>query len=277
MKVTVYTSHIDIHNLCLSKMYEGCPFEKEVRKPEDYEPSDIAVIFGIRKDAVPASWQRGEIFRRQWEAGKTTVVLDSGYVKRGDHENAYHMVGVNGLNNRADFRNEGSPPDRWERLGVDLQPWKDGEHILICGQVPWDASCQHVPNQKWCQDAVYELQRFTKRPIRYRPHPKALEHCPPIRGAEYSLRPTLREDLKDCWAVVTFNSNSSVDAVIQGVPVFTFDEGAMAKEVSLSDFSRIETPWMPDRAQWAADLAYTQWTPDEMGEGLPWAHLFGSS
>jgi len=36
----------------------------------------------------------------------------------------------------------------------------------------------------------------------------------------------------------------------------------------------IERPRTPDRAQWACDLAYCQWQPQEMAEGMAWRHLF---
>jgi hypothetical protein len=52
------------------------------------------------------------------------------------------------------------------------------------------------------------------------------------------------------------------------------DPGSMAWDVTEHDLSRIEFPIKPDRDQWAANLAYTQWTMDEMARGWAWAHLF---
>ena len=33
-------------------------------------------------------------------------------------------------------------------------------------------------------------------------------------------------------------------------------------------------PKYPDRKQWAYDLAYAQWTPEEMAKGSAWRNLF---
>jgi hypothetical protein len=82
------------------------------------------------------------------------------------------------------------------------------------------------------------------------------------------------EDLQGAHAVVTFNSNTGVDAVIAGVPIFTIDRGSMAWEVSDHDLSEIEKPNLYDREQWAHNLAYTQWTMAEMAGGWAWSHLF---
>jgi hypothetical protein len=72
---------------------------------------------------------------------------------------------------------------------------------------------------------------------------------------------------------VTYNSNTAVDAAIQGYPVFALDRGSMAWAVAGHDLAEIDSPSKPDRTQWAADLAYSQWKPAEMAEGLTWRHL----
>jgi hypothetical protein len=72
---------------------------------------------------------------------------------------------------------------------------------------------------------------------------------------------------------VTFNSNSAVDAVLAGVPAYVEDEGGMAFDVASHTVGEIHRP---DRAQWAHDLAYCQWTVDEMASGATWEHLWHS-
>ena len=74
-----------------------------------------------------------------------------------------------------------------------------------------------------------------------------------------------------------YHGQAAVEAAIEGIPVFTFDRLAMSLPVANLGLTGIkeviEHPAMPDRQQWARDLAYTQWTLQEMGEGLPWEHL----
>ena len=272
--IRFYVSGNAIHDRCILSLFDGCPEEKRVDHIRDYRPSDVAVIFGSYKRVIPASWPRGVVLRAQRERGRKTVIIDSGYVRRGDDTASYYSVGINGLNGRANFRNDTMPGDRWEALGVDLKPWRhDGRHILVCGQVPWDAAVQHVDINAWCAEAVAQIKRQTNTPIIYRPHPKALGASPPIPGTAFS-EAALQSDLVNCQAVITFNSNAAVDALIDGVPVFAFDRGSMAHPIANENWLDLTNPICPGRSQWAADLAYCQWTQNEMENGRTWAHLF---
>jgi hypothetical protein len=282
VKVHVYlTGHNPVHDAVLTAFYQGVDLSTgntvqllDVHKPL---PCDVAVVFGIRKEKVPISYPRGEVIRRQREAGKPVVVLETGYVKRGDGPEAYYAAGLNGLNGRADFRNKGRASDRWDQLGVSLTPWSQhGIHILVCGQVPWDASVQHIDYCGWVRQTIAKLNAYTSRHIVFRPHPMAANfNFGPLHGAQISPpgRP-FEEDLRGCHTVVTFNSNAAVDAVIAGIPAIAMDPGSMAWDVTEHDLSRIEFPIKPDRDQWAANLAYSQWTQQEMAQGWAWAHLF---
>jgi hypothetical protein len=163
-------------------------------------------------------------------------------------------------------------PERWKKLGAQLVPYSRGDKIILCGQVPWDASVDHVDHKAWLIETAQKLKAMTTRPIVFRPHPLAIQALPAIRGLEYSVRP-LTEDLKDAHCVVTFNSNSAVEALIAGKPVFAFDEGSMVWEVANRSLSYLEEPTHLGREQWANNLAFAQWTPAEMAEGKAWAHL----
>jgi len=271
MKVIVYVSDDQLHNRCLEAMAWGCPFDVSLRHVTDYKPSDVAVVFGVYKSKVATSYPRGEVIRRQREAGKDVVVIDSGYLKRGGGADSYYMVGLNGLNGRADFRNKNMPYDRFKALGIEVKPRQEGKHILLCGQVPWDASVDHIDMAAWLDNAVAEINRVTDRPIVFRPHPKYPNAI--VGGCAHSME-SLEDDLKNCHAVVTFSSNTAVEAAIQGIPVFAFDEGSMALPVANTKWAKLKDPCLPDRTQWLNNLAYCQWTPEEMSKGLPWKHLF---
>jgi len=252
-----------VHDTVLLAFYDGCAAPKKLCTDWHYEPSDIAVVFGVYKSKVPISFPRGAVMAEQRKLKLDVIVLETGYINRGDGEQHHYAAGFNGLNGRADFRNEDSPWDRAAKLGVALRPWRrDGKHILLCGQVPWDASVDHINFENWLTITRDTLRSVTDRPIRFRPHPQ-------IAKPDMSLE----EDLEDCWAVVTFNSNTAVDAAIRGIPVFAADRGSMAYAISNKDISQIERPHTPEREQWLNNLAYSQWTPQEMREGLTWQHL----
>ena len=265
MKVGIFTpgERDPHHDKVLTAFAEGVRETGDecfMRPVQEYADCDVAVVFGVRKKAVPFSHHRGEIIDRHKKKNKPVIVIDSGYVKRND----YFMVGLNGLNGRADFKNGSRPSDRWEALEIELKPYrKDGDHILVCGQIPWDASVQDFDHAQWCLDVMEDLRARTKRPIRFRPHPII---------ATYPL-PPLERDMQDAFAVVTFSSNSAVDAVIEGVPVFALDRGSMAWHVANTSLQWIDMPRKAPREAWACNLAYAQWNLEEMREGKPWRHL----
>lgn len=269
--VNFYLSGNEVHDRVIQAFYDGCPEEKKLILDYQYKESDIAVVFGVYKSKVPISWPRGRVMDKQKAAGKNTIVLETGYIHRGDDWNHYYAAGFNGLNGRADFKNKNSPSDRFEKLGITQQPWRQtGDRIILCGQVPQDASVDHIDILKWLHYARNQIKGISKKEIVFRPHPYA--KIPPINGCDYSKKP-LHVDLENAWACVTFNSNSAVEAVIGGIPSFSFDEGSMAYEVTDHEFDYVDAPHTPDRQQWLNDLAYCQWTPGEMSSGEAWRHL----
>ncbi len=268
--IRVYLSGNPVHDMVLRSFAEGC--NGELVEGWEYKPSEVAVIFGVYKSKVPISFPRGQIFQRQRAKNLDVVVLETGYINRGDGENHHYAAGFNGLNGRADFKNKAMPSVRAEKLVVELKPYREGESVVLCAQVPWDASVEGTDHLAWIDYTVERLRSFTKRPIVFRPHPKALSAYRPIHGVKVSTVP-FAEDLKNAHAVVTYSSNSGVEALLDGVPAFVSDRGSMCWEVANRSLVSVDVPNKPDRSQWLNDLAYCQWTPEEMRSGEAWAHL----
>lgn len=269
MSVNVYLSGDPVHDRVLHAFAHGVPQPVTLRDVHDYAPSDVAVVFGVRKKAVPFSEHRGRVIQEQKLRGATTVILETGYIDRGDGPDNYYAAGLNGLNGRADFKNHMMGPERWR---WNLKEPSIGEEILLCGQVPWDASCEFEDMPKWLRTMAEVIRMHTERPITFRPHP--LCKLGPVPGCLYS-NSTLSEDLERAHAVVTFNSNTAVDSLLAGKPVFAGDVGSMAWSIANRTLDGLDKWTCPDRTQWAYDLSYAQWTLDEMRRGLAWLHLFG--
>jgi len=279
MKVGVYLpGNNDEHCKVLEAFHEGLlntGFDSCLYDVEDYKSDlDLAVVFGVGKHAVPYSMHRGNIIKEQKAQGKNTVVLEKGYIKR-DH---YYSAGLNGLNANADFNNKLSIGDRWEKLDVKLEPWRIRQKgpILLCAQVPWDASVQHTNHIEWCAQTVAWLHSM-KLEVIFRPHPLALTATPAMLGTIES-RGTLEEEFKRARAVITFNSNSGVDALLAGVPAFCADAGSMIYDYTPRATSNaLISNAIMDRQQFAYDIAYAQWNLEEMQQGLPAKHLLGEA
>lgn len=268
--IRVYLSGDPVHDRVLKAFYDGCPAEKQLAQVTDYEPSDVAVIFGVYKSKVPRSYPRGAVFRQQRSKNLDVIVLETGYINRGDGENHHYAAGFNGLNGRADFRNRNMPDDRARLLAVELRPWRQGSKILLCGQVPWDASVEGTNHYQWIQNTAAEIRRRSAKLLVFRPHPMA--PLAPLDGIEYSTAP-LKTDLVDAHCVVTFNSNSAVEAFLAGVPAFACDEGSMAWSICNRSLDDLSNPKKAERQGWLNDLAYAQWSLSEFRSGQAWAHL----
>lgn len=262
VRVSFYLSGNPVHDRVVKALYDGCPEEKTLIEGFRYVPADVGVVFGVYKSRVPVSWPRGEVFRKHRADGADVVVLETGYINRGDGDYHHYAAGFNGLNGRADFKNKKSSAARLSLLDVKIKPWHSGENVILCRQVPWDASVDHIDFNRWAEQA-YDGLKMCGWNVIVKEHPCIDKNSPP-----------LSELLPNAHAVVTFNSNSAVEAAIDGVPVFAFDEGSMAWEIANKDFRKLPNPDKPDRTQWLQDLAYCQWTPEEMSKGLTWSHLF---
>ena len=232
---------------------------KRDTRHHDYPvPCKTAVVWGMRHPAV---------FAAQQKAGADVLVLERGYM--GDRQR-WTSAGFNGLNGRADFRNAGSPADRWEKHHRHLeQPWKDGgDYVLILGQVAGDAATTGLN-----LDALYTEWAETAKgrwnlPVVFRPHPLARQVAPPGTVLQSG---TLAEALAGAKVALTWNSTSGVEAVLAGVPTFALDRGSMVWPVSAH---HLDSPlFAGDRSGWAHDLAHAQWTLAEFASGEAWSHL----
>jgi hypothetical protein len=212
---------------------------------------------------------------------KPVIVLEVGGIQRG----TTWKVGLNGINRDAYFGPDSNDDTRVLSLGLTLKPWRtQGEHILLCAQ--HDKSLQWVgmPVQsKWVIEAITTLQAYSKRPIIFRPHPRC-----PLPNIEHEFKNVYREQPKklsgtyddfdmqfnNAHATLSYSSNPGVHSIINGIPAFV-GTASLAYDASNDiDFLHdIEQPLMPDRQQWLNDYAHTEYTLEEISQGIPLKHL----
>ena len=215
------------------------------------------------KHVVCWGWRLGTRLR---QLGHEVLVMERGYV--GDRF-SYSSLGWNGLNGCADFPEY--PADNGERfaqLGVEIKPWKTGgDYALILGQVPRDASLKGLDMLPFYEEWARQVKDKFGLPVRFRQHPEVTKRGvnQSVCGAERSTG-TLGEDLSHAALCLTYNSNSSVDSVLAGVPTFVADRGSMAWDVCSH---RIGERATPAREVWVHKLAWTQWTIKEIASGFP--------
>lgn len=209
-----------------------------------------------------------EILESAIRQGRTWWYIDRGYFRASHDVNygGYFRVTRNALQHDGVAGNV--DPARWRALQLGLQDWRtSGTHILVCPPGRVFASLSGFSADAWLRETLATLRAHTDRPVRVREKP---QHAATQRNV------ALRDDLQDCWALVTHSSNAAVEAVRQGVPVIcTAQCGASA--VGTTDLTHIESPPTPDdRDTWAAVLANNQWTLAEFESGLAWEMLNGT-
>lgn len=272
-----------VHKQILKSFYNGISTEKKLLPLEKgYLPCDIAVTFGITKSNNRGSLV-GEIFRKH---KGINIVVERGFLKRDQ----YYMVGRGGLNGRANYFNKNSPPDRFSKLEVEIKPWKCSEikKAVVCFQVPWDSSVQHTDYYGWCSWILDELGKFPLVHVDVSIHPcilgnrgkggrpQALRKYDQIISGRKNIRRAdinIFKDIQNYDVLLAFNSNSNVEATIEGIPNFAFDEGSMCWSICNKNIEILLSPNKPNREQWAYNLAYTQWNEEEINSGECWNFL----
>lgn len=212
---------------------------------------------------------------------KPVVVMEVGGLKR----NTTWKMGINGINRDADFANQTFDNKRWPLFNIEMKPWKQtGNVIIICGQ--HDTSQQWKKNPRmsnWIEQQIKEIRKYSQKPILIRPHPRNNFDFDEKKYTNVRIKKPQRDwttyddtdfkkTLKSTWSVVNHSSNPAIESVINGIPVFV-SESSLCYDVGNANLSNIEKPAMPSRLNWANKLSYTEWTTQEIRDGLPWSRI----
>ena len=286
-RVSVYFSpeewSSDTHSKRLNSFVDGLSSDYEYKMIPyytDYKKTEYIVIHGWKKIYDPGQYR--EYLIDSHNNLETTIVLENCYLPSLESERYnYTAVGIGNFNGRANFKNDDSPSDRFEMLNIEFNnshDWRRTDKILIIGQYPNDAQLyKKIIFQEWLDNTYNTLIKYTDKSIYFRPHPwwENTLVCPEgCKLTDSSI--DINQELKNYYAVITYNSNTATECVINSIPVFSFDRYSMAYDLSYHDLSQIENLNDyndQDRLQWLYNLAYSQWTLDEMKQGLPHKHL----
>ena len=238
--------------------------------------ADVNVIWSVL-------WN-GRMARNEavWNQDKPTIVLEVGGIKRG----TTWKVGLNGINRDAYFGDYmGHDNSRSDLLKLEVTPWRsDGEYILICGQHDKSLQWKNMPRMSnWFLNTYDEIRKHTDRPIIFRPHPRCrLPHIE--RGLKHVYRQEPQHvsgtyddfdmQFNNIWATISYSSNPGIHSCIAGVPSFVGNSSLAYPVANDIDFlHNIEQPVMPDRTEWLNNYAYTEYTVDEIAQGIPLKRL----
>lgn len=248
--------------------------EIEVIRTEKYVPCDVAIRWGISNEKPRTRYRA--IIDEQHKGPLGIVEL--GWL--GDRRDTYFQFGFGGISGNAKYYYPSKKImyKRLQNLGLFfVNPTEvESGYILICGQVPWDTSVMHIDYRKWIKSMIVAISYFTDIPIRFRPHPLARNSVDLRKYPKVTISPpeaTLAEDLTNAKCMVTYNSNSAVEALMYGVPTLTFHKGSMVYDITYHDFRDIHNLTFPSRGtilQRYAEIASSQWTREEFEKNIPW-------
>jgi len=244
------------------------------------------VVYNDLNSDVDVIWSvlfNGRMSRNKtiWENKKPTIVLEVGGINRG----VTWKVGLNGINRDAYFGDKDNDRSRADGLGLVCKPWRsNGDFILICGQHDKSLQWQGMPRMSdWFMQTYREIRKHTDRPIVFRPHPRCrLAHI------ELGLKHVYRQEPKhvngtydsfdmgfdNIHCTISYSSNPGIHSVIEGVPAFVSTHSLAYDVANDIDFLHdIENPLIPDRTQWLNDYAHTEYTIEEISQGLPLKNL----
>lgn len=238
---------------------------------------DVDVIWSVLWSGRMASNEN--IWKQAVQQSKPIIVLEVGGISRG----TTWKVGLNGINRDAYFGPSSTDSNRANSLNIKLKDWNyNGEYILLCGQ--HDKSLQWAgmpPMSQWVHDTITFIRAQTKRPIIFRPHPRCR-----LEAIEKDFKDVIRQeprqllgsyddfDMKfdNIWATISWSSNPGIHSIINGVPAFT-GPSSLAFDVAEQNFRNIENPLYTDRTKWLNDYAWTEFTLEEISQGIPLKRL----
>jgi hypothetical protein len=169
------------------------------------------------------------------------------------------------------------PDDRFKKsFPWPIKPWnKKGKNIIVCP--PSNAIKEFFGVHDWLDNTMATLKASTDRPIIIKN-----KGYNPIMGYDKdggmtvtgkdNTAPSGPIDWDDAFAIVTYNSNISLEATTRGIPCFTDEHNACAP-ISETNIAKIETPKYIDREPLYHSMAYGQFTAEEVSNGYAWKVL----
>lgn len=241
-----------------------------------HDAEDVAVIWSVLWAGRMRANQ--QVYAAARAQDKPVLIVEVGNLNRG----RTWRLSCNNINAQGIFGNDRDlDATRPAKLGVALRPIPDtrrGEILIAC-QHQDSLQWQGMPAMKdWVAEIIDKVKQHTHRRIIVRYHPRS--SFPFKQSGIVIERPIKLAGTYDDFdifynyhCVINHNSGPAVQASINGVPVLC-DSTSLAAPVSIS-WADLDRPYVPDREQWLIKLSHTEWTVEEIAQGIPVARLFG--
>ena len=228
-----------------------------------------SVLWAGRMAANQAVWSH---YRSR---GRPVVVIDVGALYRGET----WKIAINNITADGYYgHTENLDYNRPRKLGISLAiNLTCNPRIVIAAQHARSLQVTGLVSMEgWVIQQVEQLRTVTDRPIVVRPHPRSpldwagLVHLPRDVIIEQPVKIVDTYDSYnlafDCHAMVNHNSGPGIQAALAGTRPIV-DSTSLSHAVSI-DLHDIEQPYTADRDQWLVEICHTEYTVEEIAQGL---------
>lgn len=222
---------------------------------------------------------RREVYRIAKDHNKKVIVIDTGFIGGKD----YYSVGFDGLKGKAYYGDYLIyPSDRWKKLNLRINNYKESGNVLVLGQNRFGISCWEIDIFKWHVDICRKIHRVTNLPIIFRKHPRAKLDQPNDKFPEFvkiSQNEDIIDDIAQAKYCVTYTTNGACQALQEGCYSISYSPQNMIYECSDHNINVIgnePTQFSREKRQNLFNkISYCQWTEKEMKSGECWSYVKG--
>lgn len=292
MKVLLVFNHDLNQELHLNSFYKGIlKYKHDITLQHGFNLNldiiyeyDIVVTCGFRPNI-------GKIHDFCYKIGTPFIGLADPFIKENSElPNCPYSIARNGIIGEGQYMPISSTiidESRWNNFGLQLSPWKlnkNGHIVVALGE-----DIRSNLMMPWHLKIVSSLLDLTNKKIIIRTHPKWDKRLidPFYKLFEFMLNKynnrlffilgqdvLLDDHLDNCYAVVSYQSNTLVESVIKGIPILCGGGNeSISNTMGIHNVRDINNIIMPNRERWCHWLAWCQWRPSEMETGKPWECL----
>lgn len=243
--------------------------DQGIKTVPDGRDADAAVIWSVLwKGRMRHNQQVYDHYRAQ---NKPVIVIDVGTLIR----NHTWKIAINNINRLGQYGHEQDLDwDRPRALGISLSTVRRRDQILIALQNSHSLQVSDIGNMKtWIEQQVRQLKQHTDRALLVRPHPRCHVDLSSVAKFVTVIKPKLLPNTYDEFdldcgyhAVVNHNSGPGIRAALVGSRPLV-SESSLAYPVSIN-ISTIESPYDIDRDLWLVQICHTEYTLEEISQGL---------
>jgi hypothetical protein len=231
--------------------------------------ADSAVIWSVLWAGRMAS--NKQVYEHYRAQNKPVIIADVGALYRGET----WKIAVNHINQLGYYgHTENLNMDRPRKLGISLAlNLSKNPTIMIAAQHRHSLQLDDQDHETWILEQIDKIRQISDRPIVVRPHPRSPLQLSNFDKSINIEKPRPLSDTYDGFdmhfdyhAVVNYCSGPGIQAAISGTrPIVGSYSLASPVAVAITD---IDKPYDQDRDQWLVEICHTEYTLEEIKQGL---------